>query len=434
MLSEIENMLHDLEISLHEEECIDSSLDYEEIYHITECIFNMVYKECAYLIMEYNYRELWTNIIQFEISNYFDMLPIQFNNSQNEENIQIIHENVLLLLETQIIPRSEHTMRCTLLNDTEAKIEHLRKINKSAPKQRTEEWFEIRNTCISASSLWKVMHTQSTKNQIIYEKCVGSKHIKMNSINSPLHWGQKYEPVAQSVYETLYNTTIEEYGCIIHPEYSFLGASPDGLNVNKNSDRYGRLLEIKCIKNRELTGIPKKEYWIQMQSQMECCDIDVRDFLECRFLEYESKEKFENNGTFTRTANNQFKGLMLCFLNEENQPFYMYKPFDFEKQETEKWIENTLENTKFSFVHTYYWYLQEYSCVSVERNKLWFSQTLPHIKQVWDTIIYERANGFDHRKPTPKPKPKLNTRTNNVLCINDSFDSEGKCLVMHVDI
>lgn len=153
MLSEIENMLHDLEISLHEEECIDSSLDYEEIYHITECIFNMVYKECAYLIMEYNYRELWTNIIQFEISNYFDMLPIQFNNSQNEENIQIIHENVLLLLETQIIPRSEHTMRCTLLNDTEAKIEHLRKINKSAPKQRTEEWFEIRNTCISASSL-----------------------------------------------------------------------------------------------------------------------------------------------------------------------------------------------------------------------------------------------------------------------------------------
>lgn len=428
MLSEIENMLNDIENSIYDEECRESTLNAEEIYHISECIFNIIHQECNYNIMEYNHRETWKNLIQFEISNYFDMLPTQFNDSQTDENIQIIHENILLLLETQIIPRSEHTIQNTIPTDIEKRIERLRKINETAPKQRTKEWFDVRNNCISASSLWKVLHTQSTKNQIIYEKCNGTKTFKTNSMNSPLHWGQKYEPVAQMVYEKMYNTTIEEYGCIPHPIHSYLGASPDGLNINKNSDRYGRLLEIKCVKNRELTGIPKKEYWIQMQSQMECCNIDICDFFECRFLEYETKEAFENDGTFTRTDNNSLKGLMLCFLDEDNNPKYIYKPLDLEKQQTETWIENILENTNLTYVHTYYWYLQEYSCVSVKRNSEWFSRILPIVKETWDTILHERINGFDHRKS------KSNTTKTKLLNINDSFDSDGKCLVMHIDI
>ena len=428
MLYEIENILTDIENSLHEEPCRESTLDSSDIYHISECIFNVIHQECNYNIMEYNYKDVWKNTIHFEISNYFDMLPIRLYDSLNEESIQIIHENVLLLLETQNIPRSEHTIQFTVPIDIEKRIERLRKINETAPKQRTPEWFEIRNNCISASSLWKVLHTPSTKNQIIYEKCVGSKPIKINSMNSPLHWGQKYEPMAQMIYEHMYNTTIEEYGCIPHPKYSFLGASPDGLNVNKNSARYGRLLEIKCVKSRELTGSPKKEYWIQMQSQMECCDIDICDFLECRFLEYETKDEFEKDGTFTRTASNQFKGLMLCFLNDDNIPFYIYKPLDLDKEESQKWIENILENTNSTYVHTYYWYLQEYSCVSVKRNQEWFSQILPNIQETWETILHERLHGFDHRKP------KSNATKNKLLHLNDTFDSEGKCLVMHVDI
>ena len=35
----------------------------------------------------------------------------------------------------------------------------------------------------------------------------------------------------------------------------------------------------------KLDGIPKKEYWIQMQLQMEVCDLDECDFLETRFIE-----------------------------------------------------------------------------------------------------------------------------------------------------
>ena len=90
------------------------------------------------------------------------------------------------------------------------------------------------------------------------------------------------------LYEDMYDTKVGDYGCIKHRTYSFLGASPDGINDvlsdngqgngkgnGKGNGRYGRMLEIKNIVNREIDGIPKKEYWIQMQLQMETCDLDM---------------------------------------------------------------------------------------------------------------------------------------------------------------
>ena len=51
------------------------------------------------------------------------------------------------------------------------------------------------------------------------------------------------------------------------------------------------MVEIKNIVNREISGRPSEAYWIQMQLQMECCNIDVCDFVETRFKEYETEEE-----------------------------------------------------------------------------------------------------------------------------------------------
>ena len=56
----------------------------------------------------------------------------------------------------------------------------------------------------------------------------------------------------------MYHTQIKDFGCIQHSKYKFLGASPDGINVDPHNERYGRMLEIKNIVNREINGIPKK--------------------------------------------------------------------------------------------------------------------------------------------------------------------------------
>jgi hypothetical protein len=116
--------------------------------------------------------------------------------------------------------------------------------------------------------------------------------LRSNNLSSPLHHGIKYEPLSAMIYEKKYDTKIGDFGCIVHPKHSMIGASPDGINIDIHSSRYGRMLEIKNISNRNIDGIPKEEYWVQMQIQMETCDLDECDFVETRFKEFESEEQF----------------------------------------------------------------------------------------------------------------------------------------------
>ena len=71
------------------------------------------------------------------------------------------------------------------------------------------------------------------------------------------------------------------------------------------------MLEIKNIVNRTLSGIPKYEYWIQMQLQMEVCNLDYCDFLECKFIEYDTYEDYMKDGSYNETNNFMQKGIIL---------------------------------------------------------------------------------------------------------------------------
>ena len=196
------------------------------------------------------------------------------------------------------------------------------------PEQRTAEWYSFRHNLITASNAYKTLMevNGSEFNQIVFEKCKplyvpsdsekedDSGNVKVVNVETTLHWGQKYEPLSVLIYEHMYNTTIEDFGCIKHDKHTFLGASPDGINVESSSPRYGRMLEIKNIVNREITGIPKLEYWVQMQLQMETCRLERCDFLETRFKEYEDETSYLNDTEI------EYKGIILYFSKKENQP------------------------------------------------------------------------------------------------------------------
>ena len=85
-------------------------------------------------------------------------------------------------------------------------------------------------------------------------------------------------------YEHDFKTKVGEFGCMKHKTHTFLRASPDGININRDSPLYGRLLEVKNPTTRILDGKVKKEYWVQMQLQMEVWDLDECDFLETVFI------------------------------------------------------------------------------------------------------------------------------------------------------
>ena len=78
------------------------------------------------------------------------------------------------------------------------------------------------------------------------------------------------------------NTKIGEFGCIKHDKYNFIGASPDGINLPRKDESFGRDAPRNCVVNRDITGIPKEDYWIQTHLQMETCDLEYCDFLETR--------------------------------------------------------------------------------------------------------------------------------------------------------
>jgi len=308
---------------------------------------------------------------------------------------------------------------------------------KSFPQavQRTREWYEYRHNLITASNAYKAFDSQSAINQLIYEKCQPLKlfdnnetieHKNVNT-NSPLHWGQKYEPLSVLIYEEKYGTKVDDFGCIKHSTYSFLGASPDGIVTNKESERYGRMLEIKNVVSREITGIPKKEYAVQMQLQMEVCDLDFCDFLETKFVEYECNTDFVEDQKYSLNENT--KGIIIFFYKLDGSPFYVYKPLNLKTSEDiSLWQEENInlyesEEYNYTFVKYIYWKLEVFSCVLIERNREWFAEHIPKLAKVWKTIEEERITGYEHRAPKRRKRELVEKRL-----------PEGKCLLKIVKI
>jgi len=393
----------------------------------------------------------------------------------------------------------------TIINesrDSDAIQEKIKKLEATyQPDQRTSEWYEYRHNMITASNIWKVFASESQYNSLIYEKCLpfenknGGGYV---NTESALHWGVKYEPVSVMMYELFNSTKIGDFGCIQHPVYKCIGASPDGIVVDPSSERLGHMVEIKNIVNREITGIPKEEYWIQMQLQLETCDLDSCDFVETRFREYENEWMFYNNirrrkesvdivvekidtaidvdlnldfiePAVNLTAVNfepvvnldpvvensednevqvnleseinseepPFRGVICHFISKtftSSVPKYVYMPLDtpIEKDVIDEWIKTQKELLKetHALFTTIYWYLDEYSCVLVKRNRKWFEAAVPKIQEAWNTIEKERVSGYEHRATKKKRNEVIvETDADNNKLIKNLQVNNGICLI-----
>ena len=284
----------------------------------------------------------------------------------------------------------------------ENKLEKLKSVIQ--PEQRSDEWYIFRNSTLTASNIWKIFVSDYSQTQLILEKCepLDINKFKVTNTNSPLHWGQKYEPVSILYYEYIHNTKVSEFGCIPHKDYSYIAASPDGIICDGSSNLFGRMLEIKNVVSREITGIPKMEYWIQMQLKMEVCDLNECDFLETKFIQYESEEEYrEDNET-------EYKGVILQYLKDES-PYYVYAPFmlmNLDSEEYKRWEDEEIgKNKDLELITKIYWKLVKISCVLVLRNKLWFKKVQPMIEIFWNNLVKERESG--EYKERIKNKRKL---------------------------
>ena len=151
-----------------------------------------------------------------------------------------------------------------------------------------------------------------------------------------MNWGHKYEPLSILFYEYYNDVRVEEFGCVPHKSVPFLAASPDGIVTSQRQN--GRMLEIKNVVSREITKTPKMEYWIQMQLQMEVCDLKDCDFVETKFVEYDSENAFKAD------AYRIEKGMIMVFVKNNESYVYEYSPlFQNRDKDLNTFIQNSFE-------------------------------------------------------------------------------------------
>lgn len=390
----------------------------EEIFECIQEMMEEYIENNGNIFSKKNYKEIFIE----HIANYVEIIAKQEGwYEEDDAYLEDWIENAFLhCLQNYSIPlRESSPYQVVNLSNEEIQVE-LDRIDKCPTyTQRTSEWYTQRYNLFSASNIWKLFSTPSQYNSLIYEKCKGinTKKYEQNDVLIPssLNWGIKYETVTASIYEHKNNVRVNtNYGCIPH-ETLPVGASPDGIVCDINSEKYGNMVEIKNIYNREIDGVPSEEYWIQIQTQLEVTRLQKCDFVETRIKEYTNKEEYENDFVSGDEVSPEYKGIILFFLardSEVNENCFKYMPLEcsFVKESYEKWIDETeqsMSNTHILY-HTSYWYLHEYSCVEVLRNEHWFQYAIPLIQTGWKTVEDERINGYEHRAPQKRQSANSN--------------------------
>jgi putative phage-type endonuclease len=290
------------------------------------------------------------------------------------------------------------------------------------PPQRTPEWFLARNTRITASEvascLFKskkcceayvkefnipnfkykeseCLNSYESREDYIIKKCAAyfGENVFKDSVYTL--WGKKYEEVANRLYCQLKDTTVIEFGLITHPRLKWIAASPDGITPD------GVMLEIKCPKSRKLdSSAPPIYYWTQMQWQLETCNLDVCDYLECEIVELSDENEFLEY----QTTEKQHKGIVLqdtaneATASVEKDPKYIYPPIDIkEPQQYLDWRNEMQTQEPNRYIPTYY-LIKQYNIIAVHRNKEWFEDVKDDIKRTWDLVISLQKDKQDFEK------------------------------------
>lgn len=152
--------------------------------------------------------------------------------------------------------------------------------------QRSPEWFAARCGKVTASRLYDVMtrtksgYAASRQNymaELICQRLTGKP--EEGFTNAAMMRGTELEPVAREMYAlNEFDAVISEVGLIDHPTIAGFAASPDEL-VNDDG-----LIEIKCPNTWThlqtlKTGVPKRQYLLQMHAQMMCTGRKWCDFV-----------------------------------------------------------------------------------------------------------------------------------------------------------
>ena len=323
------------------------------------------------------------------------------------------------------------------------------------PEQRTDAWFKMREGKITASDGGTVLGLNKYEKK--YNFILKKNNLTPFQSNKFCYHGKKLEEPATMVYEYRMNVEVEEFGLMGHPKINFLGASPDGICSRykydkKHASKYvGRMLEIKCPFSRKINmdgpiinHICPVYYWVQVQLQLECCDLEECDFWQCDIREYNNKEEFVKDTNpkepFMSLKYGFEKGCLIQLVPKkrmseilsgkywnviyEDAIFIYPTKIEMSPHDCDIWIAEKMEeiasNPKyfdFVFDKVLYWRVEGSKNVMIARDRKWFAHHLPKFKQMWDYVIFFRNN-----------KDKLNLLVEYIETQKYKKDQENKIM------
>lgn len=292
--------------------------------------------------------------------------------------------------------------------------------NTVQPEQRTDEWYNQREEKITASSFGKIK-TLASQRTLAFQKATQIRERETRKQRKPsgraCEWGVMFEDVCKQVYEHICKgAVVEEFGLLSHPDYPFIGASPDGICNEKSTDEYvGRLVEFKAPFSRPLKKdtVPE-EYLAQIQGQLEVTQLDCCDYLECAF-----KTESRTEALLRQNANNKkhIQGFIIQPYTSIGQTNYIYSPLN---DITDSTLTTCLTTHHYTLdqVHITYWYMYDYQKILVYRNHEWFAnQLFPQLQTTFDMLTKFLQHDEMYQTEFEKRKQKKKSKVQKVECL-----------------
>jgi putative phage-type endonuclease len=257
-------------------------------------------------------------------------------------------------------------------------------------EQRTPEWYAQMATILSASELGNLFASPRTRAKLVMTKTQpytprNNPLAVPSNMMSAFDWGIRFEPVVKQIYEHKYGAEVKELGRLHHQIDPRCTASPDGL-IYSSSDmkRKGRLIEIKCPVTREIDGTVPKDYYAQMQMQLQVTGLYACEYVEAQFSSQYNYNPVKfgpglYNGTIAliRYADPTF----------EKEYYYQYSPVN-----DVEWVPSLEEGEEV--VELIPWSLLQWSEQLVVKSEDWWKNIQPAIENFWTDVEKAKRGEF----------------------------------------
>lgn len=285
---------------------------------------------------------------------------------------------------------TEHTVekRIEQVRAYQARLKELLLLPKI--EQRSDIWYAMRKELITASDFAQALGKGKfgTQTQFYTNKC-GYEASTFDNTIPALQWGVRYEEVANMFYQVKMGVEMHEFGLLRHPDIDFVGASPDGIS------NMGIMLEIKCPWKRKCTYTIPEQYYYQIQGQLEVCDLDECDYLECFITEFSSYDEMIQNTTC------KYKGQI--WKTKDSYKYGQLNIFEHSECDNDETV-------------CYYYGIHNYFLKRVKRDREFFQNIVHELREVWNNVVAYRNDESLYRNSIKKKvkKPKFLFRSDGL--------------------